>query len=88
MEEVVETVETWPADPANAFELAKGEFKCVSAPAIPLTQVEETQRKNEAKLAAAKKHRRHYTRNLEEKHKTAQHHKIFQPSVIVDETGN
>ncbi|KAK2945077.1 hypothetical protein BLNAU_20022 [Blattamonas nauphoetae] len=58
MEEVVETVETWPADPTNAFEIAKGEFKCVSAPTIPLTQVEETRLKKEAKLTAAKKHRR------------------------------
>ncbi|KAK2940687.1 hypothetical protein BLNAU_24404 [Blattamonas nauphoetae] len=61
MEEVVETAETRLTDPANALKITNGEFKCGSAPAIPLTQAEETalkkkaeQRKKEAKLAAAK----------------------------------
>ncbi|KAK2949702.1 Multidrug resistance-associated protein [Blattamonas nauphoetae] len=61
MEEVVESADTRPADPANAIEITNGEFKWGSAPAIPLTQAEETalkkeaeQRKKEAKLAAAK----------------------------------
>ncbi|KAK2950760.1 hypothetical protein BLNAU_14289 [Blattamonas nauphoetae] len=61
MEEVVETAETRLTDPANAIKITNGEFKCGSAPAIPLTQAEETalkkeaeQRKKEAKLAAAK----------------------------------
>ncbi|KAK2942132.1 Multidrug resistance-associated protein [Blattamonas nauphoetae] len=60
MEEVVDSAETRPRDPSIAVEIEGASFKWGDAPAIPLTQAEETQlkkeaekRKKEAKAAAA-----------------------------------
>ncbi|KAK2963510.1 Multidrug resistance-associated protein [Blattamonas nauphoetae] len=66
IDEMIVSDETKPANPDNALEIVNGEFKWGDAPAIPLTEAEETalkkeaeQRKKEAKLAAAQEAANH-----------------------------